>query len=122
MAKTSVIAVVSSLCTPSSHWLPLSSPPQRPPRPLPLMVEQHVAGAVDLGREIIRAAMVGVQFHHQSAMRLLDRLGVGAGCQAEDGVCLLDGYVAAGRTRAAAGSGLTLAGELVAPIRMNAIE
>src|ERR1700682_5507912 len=121
MAKTSMIAVVSSLCTLSSHWLPLSSPPPRRTsfltaaraRPRPLMVEQHVAGAVDLGREIIRAAMVGVQFHHQSAMRLLDRLGVGAGCQAEDGVCLLDGHVAARRAPGAAG---TLAGELIAPI------
>src|SRR6266566_2902053 len=60
------------------------------------------AGAVDLGGEIVGAAVVGVQFDHQPAMRLLDRLGVGAGREAEDRIGLLDGHVAARGSGAAA--------------------
>src|SRR5579859_1724158 len=37
-----------------------------------LMFQQHVARAVDLGCEIVGAAMVGVQLHHQPVMRGAD--------------------------------------------------
>src|SRR5579863_1716275 len=41
-------------------------------RRLSAPAQQEVAGAVDLGRQIIRAAVIGVQLDHQPAMRLLD--------------------------------------------------
>jgi len=84
------------------------------------MVQQHIAGAVDLGRQIVRAAVIGVQFDHQPAMRLLDRFGVGAGREPEDGISLLDGHVAARRPSATARAAGALAGELVAPIGVEA--
>src|SRR5947209_6781304 len=55
-----------------------------------LPVQQHVAGAVDLGGEVIGAAVIGVELLHQAAVRRPDRLGIGAGHEAEDLVCLLD--------------------------------
>src|SRR5437899_10274040 len=56
-------------------------------------------------------------------MRLLDRLGVGAGREAEDRIGLLDGHVAA-RGSGAAGSGAagTFARTLVTPVRADAVE
>src|SRR6516165_11132553 len=56
-------------------------------------------------------------------MRLLDRLGVGAGREPEDGISLLDRHVAARRPGTAPGASAgALAGELVAPIGVKAIE
>jgi hypothetical protein len=83
--------------------------------------EQHVAGAVDLGREIIRAALIGVQLDHQPAMRLFDPLGVGPRCQVEDCVDLLDTPVAACRLGAAPTSVSARADEFVAPVGVKAI-
>src|SRR5882757_243881 len=40
-----------------------------------LAVQQHVAGAVDLGGEVVGAAVIGVQLLHQAAVRRPDRLG-----------------------------------------------
>ena len=55
-------------------------------------MQQHVAGAVDLGREIVGAAVVGVQFDHQTAMRLFDCFGIGAGGEAATTPYLLTRY------------------------------
>src|SRR6516225_7209014 len=56
-------------------------------------------------------------------MRLLDRLGVGTGRKTEDGIRLLDRHVAARRPGAAPrAAGSALAGELVAPIGVDAVE
>src|ERR1700730_16707638 len=80
-------------------------------------VQQHVAGAVDLGGEIVGAAVVGVQFDHQAAVRVLDRVGVGSGRETEDGVGLLDTHVPACRPRVPAARACgALSGELVTPV------
>src|SRR5271168_3869167 len=92
--------------------------------------EQHVAGAVDFGRQIVRPAMVGVQFDHQPAMGFLDLVWSGSGLHAEDRVSFLDGHIAARRPRRAtsaaaafgAGAAAASAGELIAPVGVEAIE
>src|SRR5215831_15760475 len=91
-----------------------------------LFVQQYVAGAVDFGGEIAGAAVVWMEFDHQAAMRLLDRLGVGAGREAEDGIGLLDRHVAAARPGAAGAPGPSRATpgptKFVAPIGTDAVE
>src|SRR5579884_1172742 len=94
--------------------LPIGTRPNSPRLP----VQEHVAGAVDLGGEVVGAAVVGVQLHHQTVVRLLDRGGVGAGGEAEDRVGLLDGDVGAGGGAPAA----VFAADIVAPIRVATVE
>ena len=67
------------------------------------MVKQHIAGAVDLGRQIVRAAVVGVQLDHQPAS--------GGDMTVEEAYAILG-----------LSPGAAPAGELVAPIRPHAIE
>src|SRR5690348_326572 len=90
----------------SGSTMAISTASERPARvrntALPL--QEHVAGAVDFGGEIVGAAVIGVQFDHQSAVRLLDRLGIGPGRQAENGIGLVVTHVAA-RWPGAASSG-----------------
>src|SRR5437764_5538941 len=85
-----------------------------------LSVEQHVASAVDLGGEIIGAAVIGVELLHQAAVRRPDRLGIGARGEAEDIVCrlLLENKTAARRRRGAT----PRASEILMPIGIGAIE
>src|SRR5579875_77981 len=84
------------------------------------LAEQHVAGAVDLSRKIVRAAMIGMQFDHQPAMRLLDLFDAGAGRKAEDRIGFLDADIAGGGT---GGAGARLrTSQPLAPIGVEAVE
>jgi hypothetical protein len=67
--------------------------------------------------------VVGVQFGHQRAVRLPDRVWVGAGRETEDGVGLLDTHITARRPNVPAARACgALAGERVAPVRTDAVE
>src|SRR5690242_6429193 len=67
-----------------------------------LSIQQHVTGSIDLGREVIGAAVVGMELLHQPPVRCPDGLGVGAGGEAEDLVRLLDRDVGAAARRRSA--------------------
>src|SRR5437867_3721395 len=77
-------------------------------------VGQQVLGLVDLGGEVVRPALVGMQLHHQAAMRGADRLLVGAGLEAEDAIGLLARHRGAGRGR----GGLAARCRGSAPVRL----
>src|SRR6185436_16674148 len=57
--------------------------------------QQHLFGLVDLGREIGRAPLVGMQLLHQRAVGALDLGGVRPRRHAKDLVSLLLGHLAA---------------------------
>src|SRR6185312_7412471 len=84
-----------------------------------LMLEQSVARAIDLGGEIIGAAVVGMELHHQPVMRRLDRRLIGAGFEAEDFIGLRDRHTAAACARRRAGLAAT---EGIAPLGMLPVE
>src|SRR5947207_16027817 len=60
-----------------------------------LVVQQHVARAVDLGGQVVGAAVIGVKLFHQPVVRCLDRFGIGAGREAQNRIGLVDGDVRA---------------------------
>ena len=54
-----------------------------------MSAKKNVFGLVDAGREVRRPALVGVQLHHQHAMRTPDLVRPGARLHAQDLISLL---------------------------------
>src|SRR5262249_2232077 len=67
--------------------------------PHPLATQQQILGLVDLGREIGRAALVGMQLLHQALVGVVHLVLRGARLQAEDTIGLVAAH---GRRRRAA--------------------
>ena len=72
-------------------------PPVLLARDLAMATKQNLLGLVDLGREIGRPALVGMQFLHQRPVRPLDLSSFSPRRHAKDLVGLILGHLAASR-------------------------
>src|ERR1700681_4701625 len=86
-----------------------------------LSPQEDILGAIDLRRQRVGAALIGMDLHHEPVVSLLDLDRAGARLEAEDGQGLVLGHRDAGRVRRAA---LGAAGtpRRLAPVRHEAVE